>query len=277
MKKAGLIAIAVAVVAVAVVTAMSAYLLMPKGSPSGQVEISYNLQPGESYTYTETMNMDAIGTSMEILNDHTMVVVGVAGNQFDIRDTYTMTVTGVGTSQKATIVTTYKMSNKGARSELNIESVDPPELRENMGQTLTQSQTYFGPANLYPTEPVAIGQEWNVPLNLPLDQSGIVIGLVGSCTNSISGRESVTVRAGTFDSWRMNQKLNLASSMQLMGQTATISLSGDTTTWIDTKTGVQTKASLPLKVSVKAGSTEISMQITATMELVVYQSAKSST
>jgi len=274
-QKIGRVKIAVIAVVVIVAVGVCSYFLLKGGEGEGKAyELSYNFRTGESYVYDMTYRLEYLGMSMELSSSETLDVLKVLDNEFDILDSATVRITITGQApQTATVVATFRMTNKGVRSGLEIENVEPPELWTSMEQTLGQWGSYLESIYHYPIEPVPIGRRWSIPIDFQFQQAGMSMTLAGECRSSIAGRENITVRAGTFDCWRLAHNLSASGEAVIMGQTVTMAMSGEATSWINPQSGAQTKVNLPLNIKVKVAGQEIEFPINMTMELIEYQAS----
>ena len=268
-------AIVMVVIAIVAVGGATAAYLMTR-APSEAYEFSYNFQPGESYVYDMTWRMEYPENfgipPVEFSSSETLDVLEVVDDEFDIRDSATMQITIPGeTPQTVTVVMTFRMTNKGVRSGLEIENVEPPELWTSMEQMRGQWESYLGAIYQYPTDPVPVGRKWIIPMDFQFQQAGMSTTLAGEFRSSIAGRENMTVGAGTFDCWRLAHKISVSGETEVMDLTATMTMSGEGASWIDPQSGVQTKVNLPLSIKVKVAGEEFKFSINVTMELVEYQ------
>jgi len=235
-------------------------------------ELSYNFKPGESYVYEMKSKTESLGTSVELSLSETLDVLQVIDHEVNIRDSSEMQIAITGAAQQnVAVVMTFRMTNKGVRSAIQIEKVEPPELRTAMEQARGQLEGYLKAIYHYPTDPVPLGREWSVPIDYQFEQAGVSMTVTGEARSSIVARESITVQAGTFDCWRLAHKINASGEMVLAGQTVTMSMSGNATSWIDPLSGAQTKADLPLSMKLKAAGQELEVPVNVTMELIKHQ------
>jgi len=263
-------AIVILVIAIVAVGLGLVCYLMTQGPET--YELSYNFQPGESYVYDMAWKTEILGISAELSSSETLNVLQVVGNEFNFRDSATVQMTVPGQEARTvTVVVTFKMTNKGVRSGLEIENVEPPELRPLGEQTRGQLESFLAAIYHYPTGRIPIGSKWIVPADFQLQQEGTSISLTGECTSSLASRERLTVKAGTFDCWRLTHNISASGEMEAMGQKVTMTMSGQATSWIDIRSCVQTKVDLPLSVKMQAAGQEVAFPMNVTIELTKYQ------
>lgn len=268
MQSKVIVMVVIAVAAVGVGTAL--YLMM--SGPFDMYELSYRFQPGEFYVYDTTWSVELLGASTEFSLSETLNVLQVLDGEFSFRDSADVKLIIPGEApQTVTVVMTYRMTNKGVRSGLEIEEVDPPEARTLMEQTRGQYESFLLSIYHYPTDPVPLGDEWSMPIDIEFLQAGASMRLMGEVTSSIVDRESVTVGAGTFDCLRLLHNITASGETVVMGQTVTVAMSGEATSWIDLQSCAQTKVNLPLGLRLKADGEELEVSTDITMELTEYR------
>lgn len=270
MQSKAIVMVFIAVAAVAVGTTL--YLMM--SAPSDVYELSYRFQPGESYVYDTTWSVELLGASTEFSLSQTLNVLQILDHEFSLRDSAEVELIIPGQApQTVKLVMTYRMTDKGVRSGLEIEEVEPPEARTLMEQTRGQYESFLQSIYHYPTDPVLLGDEWSMPIDVEFLQAGASMRLVGEVTSSIVDRESVTVEAGTFDCLRLLHNITASGETVVMDQTVTVTMSGEATSWIDLQSCAQTKVNLPLGLTLKLDREELEVSTDITMELTEYRAS----
>ncbi len=241
--------------------------------PPDAYELSYNFQFGESYTYDISWRMEYQENSIEVTGSETLNVVGAVGNEFEIQDLYNVQVTTTREIQEnVRVVSIFRMTDKGLKSYPEIVNVEPPQLREFMELPLWSRYTCLGLLCFYPMEPITVGHEWNVPRRYGFIYQTSELWTQGNCSFLIEARENVTVGHTTFDSWRLTQRVYVSGENVVANRKMKIIVSGEATSWIDTRSGAQTKLNLILSYKELIEDVpEYEMRENITMELVEYQ------
>ncbi len=262
--------IVIAIIAVAAVGGAVGIYTVTR-APAETYDLSYRLQAGDYFVQDVSLSMELMGTTMEVSSRTTTDILEVAGDEFGIRETNEMELNISGAEQmEFTSVMDSRMSNKGARSDVQLVSADPPELMESAEQGLGQVQNYLGSLYLYPPDPVAIGQKWEAPLDFQFEESGISATMVGSLSSTVIGKESVTVGAGTFDCLHLAEKITASTETLFLDQMVSINMDGEGGMWVDLESGVQTRVELPLTIEMEATGVKFEITLEITLELVEY-------
>ncbi|MEM1557792.1 MAG: hypothetical protein QXT26_00010 [Thermoproteota archaeon] len=140
-----------------------------------------------------------------------------------------------------------------------------------MQESLEELEGYWRTIQAYPKDPVPIGHEWTMLVNLKFQEAYLPITLVGTCNSSITSKESISVKAGTFDCLRLTHKISASGEVTIMNKKVTISISGEGASWIDLKKCFQIRVDLPLSIKVKATGQEGELRVNMTIELIEYK------
>ncbi|MEM2247602.1 MAG: hypothetical protein QXM51_05735, partial [Thermoproteota archaeon] len=249
---------------------VTTYLIMRS---SEIYDLSYDFKPGESYVYNITYRVDSDlpGFPISTSSRETLTILEFLDNRFKIRNSAITQVSVLSQKLTSTTIMKYEMDRKGSITGVEIDYIEPRELQEYIRNNLEELEGYWRTIQAYPKDPIPIGHEWTMPVNLKLQEAYLPITLVGTCTSSITSRESISVKAGTFDCLRLSHKISASGEVTIMNQKVTISISGEGTSWIDLKKCFQIRVDLPLSIKVKATGQEVELRVNMTIELIEYK------
>lgn len=246
------LAAGVIVVIVVVGVGIAAYVLT---RPPEKYELTYDYQVGEYYVYETTATTTMDNTVSTSLSSYTMQVTGVVGNQItfkyisreNIGPPYLATTENVEVTMGGT------MTNKGKTISQEIENVVPSELRDNVesyeNSMMAYSQLF---ENLYmlPSAPISIGQKWSVSISGEIPYGTIYMPLTGQGSVSLAGQESITVKAGTFDCWRLESSATVSGEQAVDNQyTAMVDMTVQWTSWLNKQNCANVKSTSSMTMS----------------------------
>jgi hypothetical protein len=232
----------------------------------------YNFKVGESYVYIQEITVEVpVAGEMKSTGDLTIDVLEVMDNEIVTRTTITTQMPGV---PQIKMVMRKRMTRKGRIISFEIENVEPPELMENVEKEMGGWQRLLENARRYPEVPMPIGREWEVPVDFDLEiQPGMTLKLQGKASSSIDGKETLTVRAGTFECWRLVIKIYLSGQTSVDDQTMEMTMTAEGNVWVDQGTGAEVKVNMPMEMGMKIMEMEMETSMTMMLELVEYRAA----
>ena len=287
LTKGTLIGIILTVVVVA--GSASAFLLVGPKKLYEIPEPSY--KKGESYSHALSINMEAVGQKIEIQGELKQDYLDVRANESTTRTTLAMTMPAELEMQgEMKMVILSRQTRDGEIIATKIESVEPPEMEEMLGQMIGQvqiaqktqkqksTQEALNPASeyfKYPEGPVSIGEKWETDIDEEEETPTGTVTTTGKVVNCLESREKLTTPAGSFDCLKINTTIDMMIISPLgQNQTMVMHMPIDAVQWIAEDNGAMVKTEANCEMEMGLGtSMTLKMPFAMGMELTNYTPA----
>ena len=238
--------VVIVVIAVVVIAGVSAAVLLAPKEEVKPKEVTYALfydyGVGEYYNYEMTMTTTEIKDNMESETSYTsassMQITAVEDNEITAKHIGTEFIAG----ENVDVTLVVKMSNKGKMISWEIENVAPPEYWEAAEAHENICMVYWELLGLeFPEEAILIGHKWESPIEAEIPLGPIIIPITGVKSAHFVGKESITVKAGIFDCWRIDYDGSISGGLT---DVFTINSTYTATSWFNKQNCAQIKWTL---------------------------------